>query len=119
MTYRKLRIGQQLAWSFGFITMLLLAVIFLTYSRISTLNANITLTNSDLYPKTILAHRIKDKVNEAVISMRNVLLTSNLLQIKAEFDSVESGAVVIVAAIKEIDAGTARICRGAQAFRRA
>ena len=106
MTYRKLRIGQQLALSFGFITVLLLAVIFLTYSRISTLNANITLTNSDLYPKTILAHRIKDKVNEAVISMRNVLLTSNLLQIKAEFDSVESGAVVIVAAIKEIDAGT-------------
>ena len=107
MTFRKLRIGHQLAISFGFIAVLLLAVIFLTYGRIASLNANIGLTNSDLYPKTILAHRIKDKVNEAVISMRNALLISDPVKIKAELDSIETGARVIVASINEIDKTTA------------
>jgi len=107
MTFRKLRIGHQLAISFGFIAVLLLAVIFLTYGRIVSLNANIGLTNSDLYPKTILAHRIKDKVNEAVISMRNALLFSDPAKIKAELDSIETGARVIVASINEIDKSTA------------
>jgi methyl-accepting chemotaxis protein len=107
MTFRKLRIGQQLAISFGFIAVLLLAVIFLTYGRIASLNANIGMTNSDLYPKTILAHRIKDKVNEAVISMRNALLFSDPVKIKAELDSIETGARVIVASINEIDKTTA------------
>ncbi|WP_050475757.1 methyl-accepting chemotaxis protein [Herbaspirillum rhizosphaerae] len=107
MTFRKLRIGHQLAISFGFIAVLLLAVIFLTYGRIASLNANIGMTNSDLYPKTILAHRIKDKVNEAVISMRNALLISDPVKIKAELDSIETGARVIVASINEIDKTTA------------
>ena len=107
MTFRKLRIGHQLAISFGFIAVLLLAVIFLTYGRIASLNANIGLTNSDLYPKTILAHRIKDKVNEAVISMRNALLISDPVKTKAELDSIETGARVIVASINEIDKSTA------------
>src|SRR5450830_1440304 len=106
MTYKKFRIGQQLALSFGFIAVLLLVVIFLTYSRITALNANIVLTNSDLYPKTILAHRIKDQVNEAAISMRNALLMNDMDKIEAEFNNIDNGAVVIVAAIKEIDAGT-------------
>jgi len=106
MTFRKLRIGHQLAISFGFIAVLLLAVIFLTYGRIASLNANIGLTNNDLYPKTILAHRIKDKVNEAVISMRGALLISDADQVKAELDSIETGARVIVASINEIDQTT-------------
>jgi methyl-accepting chemotaxis protein len=107
MTFRKLRIGHQLAISFGFIAVLLLAVIFLTYGRIASLNANIGMTNSDLYPKTILAHRIKDKVNEAVVNMRNALLFSDPIKIKAELDSIETGARVIVASINEIDKTTA------------
>jgi len=106
MTFKKLRIGQQLGLSFGFIAALLLTVIFLTYGRIASLNANIALTASDLYPKTILAHRIKDGVNDAVIHMRNALLIDNPDKVKAEFDSIESGAVVIVATINEIDRTT-------------
>ncbi|WP_081768705.1 methyl-accepting chemotaxis protein [Herbaspirillum sp. RV1423] len=106
MTFRKLRIGHQLAFSFGFIALLLLAVIFLTYGRIASLNANIGLTNNQLYPQTILAHRIKDKVNEAVISMRNALLVGDADKARAELDSIETGARAIVADINEIDKNT-------------
>ena len=103
MSFRKLRIGQQLALSFGFIAMLLLAIVFFTYGRIASLNANIGQTNNDLYPKTILAHRIKDKVNEVVIGMRNALLTSDAGKIQAEFDKIGINARVVGATVNEID----------------
>jgi len=106
MTFRKLRIGQQLALSFGFIAVLLLAVIFFTYGRIASLNANIGQTNNDLYPKTILAHRIKDRVNDVVIGMRNALLTNDAGKIKAEFDKIEANARIVGATVSEIDRAT-------------
>ena len=106
MTFRKLRIGQQLALSFGFIAILLLAIVFFTYGRIASLNASIGQTNTDLYPKTIMAHRIKDKVNDVVVGMRNALLTSDADKIKAEFDKIETNARIVGATVSEIDKAT-------------
>ncbi|CDG82469.1 methyl-accepting chemotaxis protein [Janthinobacterium agaricidamnosum] len=103
MNFKHLRIGQQLALSFGLVVALMVLVAFLAFFRISSLNTEIDMTNRDLYPKTVHAHLIKDKVNEAVISMRSALLLSDPAKIKAELDSIETGAKVIVAQIGKLD----------------
>jgi methyl-accepting chemotaxis protein len=102
MHIKNLRIGHRLGLSFGLLAVLLAVIAALTYSRIGTLDDNINLTNNDLYPKTVLAHRIKDKVNEAMISLRNALLLSDPAQVKTELDSIETGAKVIVASIEQL-----------------
>jgi methyl-accepting chemotaxis protein len=102
MHIKNLRIGHRLGLSFGLLAILLAVIAALTYARIGSLNDNINLTNNALYPKTVLAHRIKDKVNEATISMRNALLSNDPVQIKAELDSIETGAKIIVASIEQL-----------------
>jgi methyl-accepting chemotaxis protein len=101
MQFTKLRIGYRLGLSFGLIAALLAVITALTYVRIGTLSADIDATNHYLYPKTVLANRVKDKVTEAVISMRNALLDP--AKAAAELDSIETGAKVIVASIDKLE----------------
>jgi methyl-accepting chemotaxis protein len=102
MRIKNLRIGYRLGLSFGLIAILLAIIAALTFARIGSLNDNINFTNNNRYPQTVLAHRIKDKVNEATLSMRNALLMSDPVQIKAEIDSIETGAKIIVASIEAL-----------------
>ena len=108
MNFKNLRIGHRLGLSFGIVAVLLAVIATLTFVRIESLNRDIDATNNYLYPKTVLANKIKDKVTEAVISMRNALLLTDPVQIKDELDSIETGAKIIVASIEKLDksAGT-------------
>jgi methyl-accepting chemotaxis protein len=103
MHIKNLRIGHRLGLSFGLLAVLLAVIAALTYSRIGALNNNINLTNNNLYPKTVLAHRIKDKLNEATRSMNNALLSSDPAQIKAELNNIETGALENNAAIEQLE----------------
>ena len=103
MFFGKLRIGYRLGLSFGLIAALLAAVASITYVRIGSLANDIDVTNNHLYPKTVLANKIKDKVTEAVISMRNALLVADPVQIREELDSIEVGARVIVELIEKLE----------------
>ncbi|MFZ6647216.1 methyl-accepting chemotaxis protein [Undibacterium sp. TJN25] len=108
MNFKNLRIGHRLGLSFGIVAVLLAVIAALTFLRIESLNRDIDATNNYLYPKTVLAKKIKDKVTEAVISMRNALLLTDQAQIKDELDSIETGAKIIVASIEKLEktAGT-------------
>jgi methyl-accepting chemotaxis protein len=107
MNFKNLRIGYRLGLSFGVIGALLLMIVALTYARIGTLSHDIDATNNYLYPKTVLANRIKDKVSEAVISMRNALLLNDPLQASVELESIETGAKIIVASLDKLEASAA------------
>ncbi|MDB5990220.1 MAG: hypothetical protein JWQ10_1623, partial [Herbaspirillum sp.] len=102
MRFKNLRIGYRLGLSFGLIAILLAIIAALTFARIGSLNDNINFTNNNRYPQTVFAHRIKDKVNEATLSMRNALLLTDPVQIKAEIDSIETGAKIIVDSIEKL-----------------
>jgi len=82
----------------------LLAVIaMLTYVRIGSLSDDIDATNHYLYPKTVLANRVKDKVTEAVINMRNALLLGDPVKAAEELQSIETGAKEIVASLDKLE----------------
>jgi hypothetical protein len=86
------------------IAALLAIIATLTYARIGALAHDIDATNNYLYPKTVLANRIKDEVTEAVISMRNALLLTDAAKAGDELESIETGAKVIVASIDNLKA---------------
>jgi methyl-accepting chemotaxis protein len=103
MDFRNLLIGYRLGLSFGLVAILLTVIAALTSLRIASLNRDIDNTNHYLYPKTVLANKIKDKVTEAVISMRNSLLLTEPAKVKDELDSIETGAKLIVASIEQLE----------------
>ena len=103
MDFKNLRIGHRLGLSFGLVAIFLAVIAALTFLRIESLNQDINATNHYLYPKTVLANKIKDKVTEAVISMRNALLLKEPARIKDELDSIETGAKIIVASIEKLE----------------
>jgi methyl-accepting chemotaxis protein len=93
----------RLGLSFGLMAALLAVIAMLTYVRIGSLSDDIDATNHYLYPKTVLANRVKDKVTEAVINMRNALLLGDPVKAAEELQSIETGAKEIVASLDKLE----------------
>ncbi len=81
--------------------MLILAAV--SYSRITAMENDITLTTEDRYPKTVLVHTIKDELNGTARNMRNVLLMEDGPAIQAELASIEASSRTIAAALDKLD----------------
>jgi methyl-accepting chemotaxis protein len=104
MNLRNLRIGARLGLGFGLIALMLAATAALTTVRVNHLSNAIELTTNDRYPKTVLAHTIKDEVNEIARSTRNMLLMSDPGQIKAEAKEIVESEKIIADATGKLDA---------------
>ncbi|MES2149628.1 MAG: methyl-accepting chemotaxis protein [Pseudomonadota bacterium] len=100
---RNLKIGQKLALSFAIIGALMLALALLSNTRIQALHDEIVLTNADRYPKTVLAHSIKDELNENARSMANLLLTSEAAAQEAELASMAKNSRVVSKALATLE----------------
>jgi methyl-accepting chemotaxis protein len=103
MNINNIKIGQRLALGFGLVIALLLVLAALSYSRIGSLNSEIELIGEDRYPKTVLAHTIKDELNEQARFMRNMLLLNDADKIRAEAANIEMAAKKIGEAIDKLD----------------
>ncbi|WP_332856566.1 methyl-accepting chemotaxis protein [Duganella sp. S19_KUP01_CR8] len=99
MNLSSLKIGQRLGLSFSIVMALLLALATLSYRQIIDLDEGINLTNEDRYPKTVLAHTIKDELNEVARNLRNVLIMGKAEDLKSEYENMEESARVITKAI--------------------
>ncbi|AMP01504.1 methyl-accepting chemotaxis (MCP) signaling domain protein [Collimonas arenae] len=103
MNIRNLKIGQKLFLSFSAVIILLLLLATLAYIRIGGLINDINLTNMDRYPKTVLAHTIKDELNETARSLRNLLLMTDADSRDKEFSGIEKNSKVITESIDRLD----------------
>ena len=103
MFFNNLTIGKKLGLSFTLIILFLMALATLSYTRVHFLAENIDLANSDRYPKTVLAHTVKDELNETARHMRNILLMTDAEQIKEEFLSIEHSTTKITAALDKLE----------------
>jgi methyl-accepting chemotaxis protein len=103
MNLQNLRIGTRLGLGFGLIALMLAATAALTTVKVTHLSDAIELTTNDRYPKTVLAHSIKDKVNEIARSTRNMLLMSDPGEIKAQARDILESEQVIAEATKKLD----------------
>ena len=103
MFFNNLTIGKKLGLSFTLIILFLMALATLSYTRVRYLAENIDLANADRYPKTVLAHTVKDELNETARYMRNILLMSDAEQIKKELINIDDSTTTITAALNKLD----------------
>ncbi|WP_411884371.1 methyl-accepting chemotaxis protein [Polaromonas sp. YR568] len=103
MNIANLKIGQKLMLSFGAVIALLLLLATLAHTRVSGMSEDIHLMNTDRYPKTVLAHTVKDELNETARNMRNLLLMSDAEEIKKEFANIEESTRIIVDSLEKLD----------------
>jgi methyl-accepting chemotaxis protein len=103
MNIANLKIGQKLMLSFGAVIALLLVLATLAHTRVSGMSEDIDLMNTDRYPKTVLAHTVKDELNETARNMRNVLLMSDAEEIKKEFSNIEESTRIISESLEKLD----------------
>ncbi|MDY7578216.1 methyl-accepting chemotaxis protein [Herbaspirillum sp. RTI4] len=88
MKISNLRIGQRLTLSFSLIVALLVIIATLTFAQIGELSNSINKINNESYPKTMLAHVIKDQLNLTARNLRNLLLLSDPAKMKLESDNI-------------------------------
>jgi len=103
MNLHHLKIGQKLILSFAVVITLMLVLSTIAYTRIGALADDIMLTNSDRYPKTVLAHTIKDELNEIARNMRNVMLMTDAEAIKKEFVNIDESSRIISESLAKLD----------------
>jgi len=103
MNLSSLTIGRKLTLSFGAVLVLLLATAALAYVRVGDLNTEIRLTTQDRYPKTVLAHAIKDELNATTRNMRTMLMLSDDAGIKQEQAHIAASSVLISADLEQLD----------------
>ena len=103
MNIKNLKIGYKLMFSFAAVIALMLVLSTLSYTRIDGLADEITHTNSDLYPKTVQVHTIKDKLNEQARNMRNIMLMTDAEAIKKELANIDESSRTITESLAKLD----------------
>ncbi|MDY7578217.1 methyl-accepting chemotaxis protein [Herbaspirillum sp. RTI4] len=100
---KNLRIGQRLALSFALIVIFLAAICTLTYIQINKLDDEIKLISNDRYPKTVLAHAVKDALNETARHSLRILLLNEPADIKAAIADILLNSKTITEALAKLD----------------
>ncbi len=72
--FKNLKIGVRLGLGFGLVVLLMIVLGIVGIVRVAELNDNIKMLVDDLYPKTVIANKIIDGVNEDARSVRNIIL---------------------------------------------
>ena len=103
MFSKNLTIGQRLGLGFAAVIALMLLMGTLSYLRMGELNDDIQLSNTDRFPKSELAHQIKDELNETARNMRNLLLLSDPEVLKGEYANIEESSRLIAANLATLD----------------
>ena len=106
MNIKNLKVGHRLALSFGIVLALLGVLALMSYVRLSDIAADVKVSNEDLYPKTVLAHTIKDELNEIAGDMRDALLTTEPDRIKKHLANINESTGVIRAALDKLETTT-------------
>ena len=86
--FKNLKIGVRLGLGFGLMTVLLIVISLLAFTRLSALNTEVGDMVNDKFPKTVLANDIINNINIVARSSRNILLMKNPDQIKAEYGRI-------------------------------
>jgi methyl-accepting chemotaxis protein len=103
MLFRNLKINQKLLLSFGVVIVLLLTLATISFIKVKDLSHEIGVMSNDRYPKTVLAHTIKDDLNETARNMRNILIMETDDERKPEFANIEESTRVITDAMGKLD----------------
>ena len=88
MNLNNTRISTRLGLGFGLMALLIAAVIAVALSRIAVIRDEFRDVLADSYPTVVLFNDIRSEVNAVDRGMRNLLLTENAAELKAEHDRI-------------------------------
>ena len=103
MNIQNLKIGPRLMLGFGAVISLLIIIATLAYVQLDALTEDITLTNNDRFPKTVLAHSAKDELNGITLKMRNLVLLRDSNEISKMYAQIDDAGLLITTALDGLD----------------
>jgi methyl-accepting chemotaxis protein len=103
MNFRNLKISYKLMLSFSAVVALLLVLAGYAFVQMQLLNGQTQHTRNMLYPKTVLAHTIKDELGEMARNMRDVLLNDDAAFLAKEYANIDESTAIIGASLDKID----------------
>jgi methyl-accepting chemotaxis protein len=103
MNIQNLKIGPRLILGFGTVIALLIAITVLAYTQLGALTEDIAQTNTDRFPKTVLAHKAKDEQNDNMRYMRDLLLIRDADEINKVYAQIDVSSRAISTALDELD----------------
>ncbi len=103
MNIKNLKIGQKLGLSFSAVIALLLILAFTAFYGVQQLIRDFEIMTKDRYPKIVLAHTIKDELNENARNVRDILLIKDRETLKGEYANIEESTRVVTDAQDKLD----------------
>ena len=101
--FKNLKIGVRLGVGFGLLTLLLVAISLLAYTRLSALNTEVGDMVNDKFPKTVYANDIINQVNIAARVTRNALLMDDKEAQKVELVRIAEVSKIITDRIDTLE----------------
>jgi len=101
---KNLKIGIRLAIGFGVAVFLLAVVLFTGLNNLSTVNDNVKIITHDLFPKTVLANEIIDKLNTYSNAIREMVIENDPSNDQKYFDIMNESSAIVKKDLEELTA---------------
>jgi methyl-accepting chemotaxis protein len=100
--FKNMKIGTRLGIGFSLVLLLLIAITFVSVTRLGDMNASVDKLINDRYPKTVQANNIIQSIFEIARAMRNSLIMAESSQVEAELASIEQSRATIKAELEKL-----------------
>ena len=101
--FKNLKIGVRLGLGFGLVTLMLVAISLLAYTRLSALNTEVGDMVNDKFPKTVYANDIINQINLVARVTRNALLMEDKDAERAEMARIPEASKIISDRIEKLE----------------
>ncbi len=98
-----LKIGQRLGLAFGFVLVLMLALVVIAISRLAVLHDGTLHIVTNDYPEVVRATAIKDNVNLVARGVRNLLLVKDESSVKSEQDRIAKARTAVAESMQLLE----------------
>ncbi|MES2125654.1 MAG: ATP-binding protein [Pseudomonadota bacterium] len=98
-----LRIGQRLAFGYGFVIVLLIAMTLMAILLLGNLAASTDDALKAKYPNTQLVNDVNDELGVIARAMRNTLIMTEADQVKAQLQDIQAAKARLAAAMAQLD----------------
>lgn len=100
--FKNMKIGTRLGIGFSLVLLLLIAITFVSVTRLGEMNEGVDKLINDRYPKTVQANNIIQSIFEIARAMRNTLIMTESHQVDTELTSIEQSRATIKAELDKL-----------------
>lgn len=102
MRIATLKIGQRLTLGFGLAIVIMVAVILFGAAKLISIKQDIEADATDRYPQTVLAKNIKSDLSDVAQAMRDLLLLTDVEEMKNRFADLEQSMEFVDKGLNEL-----------------